>query len=399
MKQISYSLLLLLLTSIFFVYTNEPYDNTYEQRLFMSDEYEYSLEESPSAFAPHESEGNAQVYPAISEDTYFSNLLYYTPSNQEGSCGYVSLIQLMSYYDTYLDDNIIPEIYDRNGLYNSYASIESDKFKSPGVIREHNYSNNYEGFVLDTKSYNLQSELIYINNLTGNFKDWENSTKIEEYQRILDNFYGSQEFVYVNPYSLGKIYVSDPNKQNKFKKYIKDKIDEGKPVIVHISEGEFGDRHSVVAYAYDNDIIYANYGWNGEYTCVPLLNEKYTTIYYVCTLEYQNNSVKPSNNYSIGGISYNGLGRHSHDYNYQNFDEDEHYTRCDCGYCHKHFHKVSLGGGRYRTCELCGAIVDMNKVILPIENVPLNIIVSEQREQEHIDSFIYDYPKKDTFKL
>ena len=41
--------------------------------------------------------------------TYFKNLSTYFPKNSYGSCGYVTFIQCLSYYDTFLNDLIIPE--------------------------------------------------------------------------------------------------------------------------------------------------------------------------------------------------------------------------------------------------------------------------------------------------
>ena len=39
--------------------------------------------------------------------TYFYNLCTYSPKNSHGSCGYVSLIQYLSYYDCFYNDSII----------------------------------------------------------------------------------------------------------------------------------------------------------------------------------------------------------------------------------------------------------------------------------------------------
>ena len=50
----------------------------------------------------------------LNKNSYFSNLYNYSPMNSHGSCGYVSLAQYLSYYDTFYNDNIIPESYERN---------------------------------------------------------------------------------------------------------------------------------------------------------------------------------------------------------------------------------------------------------------------------------------------
>ena len=43
---------------------------------------------------------------------YFEGLQENYPLNLLGSCTYVALTMLLTYYDTYLNDNIIPEVYD-----------------------------------------------------------------------------------------------------------------------------------------------------------------------------------------------------------------------------------------------------------------------------------------------
>ena len=66
---------------------------------------------------------------------YFSNLNTNYGWNLMGSCGYVAIGMLLSYYDTYWDDNIIPEDYDQ------ICNMPSNEFdvsalSSPGIKRE-----------------------------------------------------------------------------------------------------------------------------------------------------------------------------------------------------------------------------------------------------------------------
>ena len=42
---------------------------------------------------------------------YFNNLDLNMPTNNVGNCGYVALTMLLSYYDTYWNGDIIPDIY------------------------------------------------------------------------------------------------------------------------------------------------------------------------------------------------------------------------------------------------------------------------------------------------
>lgn len=43
---------------------------------------------------------------------YFDNLTYNFGVNYKGSCGYVAMAMLLSYYDTYISDDIVDEQYD-----------------------------------------------------------------------------------------------------------------------------------------------------------------------------------------------------------------------------------------------------------------------------------------------
>ena len=66
--------------------------------------------------------------------TYFKNLRTNFGYNTKNSCGYVATAMLLSFWDTYWDDNIISENYDANSL------LTSDCFDfsadSPGVEME-----------------------------------------------------------------------------------------------------------------------------------------------------------------------------------------------------------------------------------------------------------------------
>ncbi len=65
---------------------------------------------------------------------YFDNLTYNIGVNYKGSCGYVAIAMLLSYYDTYWNDNIIPEQYDIASIGTSSDTIS--RRNSPGVLRD-----------------------------------------------------------------------------------------------------------------------------------------------------------------------------------------------------------------------------------------------------------------------
>ena len=74
-----------------------------------------SFGDEPNDFNYPSNPGNPGNYSSqLNMVNYFSNLNTFSPSNKGGSCGFVSLAQVLSYYDTFYNDSIIPEQYDKN---------------------------------------------------------------------------------------------------------------------------------------------------------------------------------------------------------------------------------------------------------------------------------------------
>ena len=240
--------------------------------------------------------------------TYFENLDTYYPQNDLGSCGFVSLIQAMSYYDTFYSDNVIPEIYDRH---NSNAlSLQEAEASSPGVLHEsfysYNYSTYYE-FCHATQSTNFQSYLTVLRNIysaTDNQNDFIPSIGAWDYINVFNYLYGSSSGIYVTEYH--------DLAQSSYEQAIKSIIDTGNPVIVHllkrdINQNEY-DHHSVVAYDYDDNNIYANFGYGAGSTRSPLIGGSYgySEIYYAASLNFSSIGHTHSNNYVANNYEYCG---------------------------------------------------------------------------------------------
>ena len=112
--------------------------------------------------------------------SYFDNLTENFGYNYKGSCGYVALGMILSYYDTYWDDSIIPEQYDVNSVGTGTNMIT--RRNSPGVMRDYIYSPDDEsdyayGYDLTAEQYlaeieskssvSLHAKLISIGNELG----------------------------------------------------------------------------------------------------------------------------------------------------------------------------------------------------------------------------------------
>lgn len=238
---------------------------------------------------------------------YFYNLTDYSPMNDLGSSGFVSLIQAMSYYDTFENDNIIPDDYD---YYYTQANTEAEvNPRSPGVLRDSYFSSGYSSYYQychNTFNYNFQSRLTVEQNIMHNSNNptyFTYNPSIYYYQDILNRLYGNVTSVIVRSYF---VRPESPD-QEKYQAIIKAEIDKGNPVIVDVSNN-IRDFHTVVAYDYDDQEIYANYGGsasnNHEVLAGP--NARYSYLYHVVILDFSNIGHRHSNNYMIDKFSYCG---------------------------------------------------------------------------------------------
>lgn len=246
--------------------------------------------------------------------TYFQNLYTYSPANDVGSCGYVSLIQAMSYYDTFYNDTIIPEIYDKHKL--DATSIDDVKSYSPGTLWQHYDSSTYDtyyNFCHSTQWTNFQSYLTVLfnyNNSTDNPSDFDPSLAGWQYGELFNYLYGYFSGIYTTEYS--------DETQNEYEQNIKSIIDSGNPAIVHIkrynqSSGTYS-YHSVVAYDYDENNIYANFGYGQGSTHSQLIGGTfgYDEIYFAVSLNFSSLMHSHSDNYVSYGDAYCGCNLNDH---------------------------------------------------------------------------------------
>lgn len=261
----------------------------------------------------------------FSKSDYFKNLYTFSPYNRAGgSCGFVSLINILTFYDTFYSDDIVPEQYDAHS--NAYLTADQANMCSPGVqpfdynpnypLIDHSYEMDYRGsysyyyYCHDSRSFDLESELTCIANFVNNsdsnsLRDdgkpvFEVSVGGWDYQKILNEFYGNRDFVNV----VSKNHLAS---QQEHINFIKNSIDEGYPVMVQVCKESVDpsapdtDHHAIVAYEYDLDNIYANFGWGEGYTHEPVIGG---------AIGY--NKIYGSYRIELPGLS----GRHTHSDNY-----------------------------------------------------------------------------------
>ena len=206
---------------------------------------------------------------------YFSNLRSNYSLNAHGTCSFVSIGMLLSYYDTYLDDNFIPNAFEQNTFIepNENGTIIPKDVESPGVVSE-DYDLitsmdevDYEDYVVDNPNASFQNFLMMYacENTDGFTFDSFNhglgmsiGVQVELLNSYLSDYVGLQNSVFS--------YTNAGYSQYQLKNLIKQHIDNGEPVIINFRPNIIGD-HSAIAYDYDGDDIYVHTGWkdaNGD---------------------------------------------------------------------------------------------------------------------------------------
>ena len=381
MRKIMMLLLVLVLnisTTIFTIHASSI-DNDFDDTCIFMTEEDFNAD-----FEQFESETPNTT--GFSMKTYFQNLYTYSPMNSQGSCGYVSFIQYLSYLDTFINDNLIPNEYERNQ--GNANSIDSALSISPGVLRQSYPKINLYDYIQNNKSTDFQMFLMDIVNSYNNNSPstYSYSIGMWNYYKILNTLFPTENMSF--SYSRASDIVNNINAKptdidviNGFDAYVKSQLDLGHPVILHIAEhnkttGKKEKYHSVVAYYYDENGIHAHFGWGVTSTDV-IISSNYQ-ITEAGVIDLSNVPVKHSNNYIINNIGYCGCGmRHYHNYenhycsicNEYTIEHDyhapytwvnltQHKATCGCGATTNQGHMVSsnafANGNRFATCLVCG---------------------------------------------
>ena len=245
---------------------------------------------------------------------YFQNLYEYSPYNEFGSCHFVALCNILTYADTFYNDNIVPEHYEARDK--GCQTLAESKENSPGVLK---YLCNDQGEKLDF----------------SNAYSYSASSMDNDYQSYVMQVYNTANGTN-SPGSFVASYLPGLNKnvcqmilpsclvptmyeipfnhtQTEYANFLRTQLDKKIPVLVNIykhdnTTGKDTDYHAVVAYDYDASGIYANFGWGESYTRINLLNNSlgYNRIRYCEAFDFNSILHSHSNNYSFGGESHCG---------------------------------------------------------------------------------------------
>ena len=297
---------------------------------------------------------------------YFSNLTYNFGYNQYGSCGYVAMAMLLTYFDTFMDDDIVPESYDVSG---TLSSLDANSCSSsPGSVRESSCPSQYapfydynviEGYDPDTGAPIYRKDFSL-------YKTWLNNNYYltSLHAKLIVDTLGTTDYTGpgVGPSTFGNVlpayfsginyssysYIRSPQgaTSDEVKAWVVDQIcNYGRPVIL----GYPG--HVTIAYDYDssNQIVYIHQGWL-NYEHVPWTGT-FSDAHTIVLSNYNHNH---SDNYIYGNNTYCEceLSSHNHRLSCQYYDDDYHEYSCYCGYSYQEYHTLLTIGHR-TICNKC----------------------------------------------
>lgn len=231
---------------------------------------------------------------------YFKSLTSNYGYNSYNSCGYIATAMLLSFWDTYWDDNIIEEKYDVNAeLMVNHSSLNDDDYlESPGVAKEPQYIydadiNSYHDYIMDYSDEYFQFLLLEMgSNLFGSDFSPDGNYYMDRswYETLLSNYLYNYRGYSTNDVEI--IVASNSNARTQAINLIK----QGIPVKLSLSNYYGG--HAVIGYDYDEQRreIYCHAGLGSELTHVTIDQIGYSSIVHMCAIKF-NNSHSHSNNF------------------------------------------------------------------------------------------------------
>lgn len=253
------------------------------------------------------------------EGVYFSNLRTNFGNNSHGSCSYVALGMLISFYDSYWNDSFIPEDYDveSTSLFTTYPSADfafpSFYAESPGILFEPSNEVNslsLDEYLIYTSSHSdiyFQSKLISLSQSYFGKEKFENTSNPfgMTFGEML-GFLNYYLYDYRN-FSTAQVVINSCNDVSSVRSYVINKIKNGIPVILRSESSSLGG-HAFIAYDYDetNDEIYVHTGWRDEnsnktLSHVPLSSTGFTKLADAISLDVMKPSSFSYNYHSTSG--------------------------------------------------------------------------------------------------
>ena len=343
-------------------------------------------------------DGGGELTYYVHDPSFMKKYFFYNANNfgynYYGSCGYVAAEILLSYYDTYWNDDIIPEKYDLPGSL-SYYNKNLPFLTSPGTCNEEillherieqEISNKeyftfgyYFDFIKEMKDSFYHLYMLYESEFYGkyskddSFREYPIKEGTKKYYYAKYNFgltvEGFLDMLDWRIYKYGKV-ITNRSEGLSARNFAISKIKQGIPVILGASNSSAS--HLVVAYDYDEktDTIIVHSGYRGV-TSTSIESLGYTDYIFSAALELSC-SHKCSDNISCSGRNYCACyldgthPAHSHHYDYQLVKDNKkyHLAYCICNKSRQDYHSVYEediivdGIHQYAKCILCGEDLD-----------------------------------------
>ena len=211
------------------------------------------------------------------QGVYFSNLRENIGNNRYGSCSYVAIGMLLSFYDSYWSDLFISETYDiePTSTFVTYPSADfsfpSFYTESPGIAFEPTEDveslslSDYLYYVASNSNIYFQCKLITLSQTYFGTQKFENeSNPFGMTFADISGFLGYYLYEYKN-FNTSQVLIDSCNDENLVRSYVINKIQNGVPVILRSQSSSLGG-HAFVAYDYDEDLdeIYVHTGWRDD---------------------------------------------------------------------------------------------------------------------------------------
>ena len=278
--------------------------------------------------------------------SYFDNLLFNFGMNYKGSCGYVGIGMLLSYYDSFLLDSIVPEQYDviSRGSSNNIITrrnspgILHDVLEDPNDPTNTNYVRNltatqYYIRMSSLSTSSLHAKLLMIGAGKGYYNMENNVLPASLY---FDNVIEITETYLKDVVNLSESDFAINYTNSNVRQFVINNIKNENPVLLGIKRGSIGG-HIVIAYDYDDasDTIYCHFGWGPHLTHVTIESQDFDSYVEAMTLDL-NFDHSHSNNYAITRSNNDEIVTTyycSRDCNLQIFNHSHFYDIHTCMYC------------------------------------------------------------------
>lgn len=272
----------------------------------------------------------------VTKEEYFTYLTENFGHNFENnihgnSCSIVALEMMLLYYDTFLNDNIVPEHYEvkSNTKYNSPGSINDQYLYYP--------ESNFQEHMEEYKDKSLFAKLVSLNNY---------ETQVDYNTRItlLNLYFNEIGFIEGTHYSISS--VRKANGHN-VKQFIINNINNGNIVLTNIYrviDKDYIVDHNLIAYEYTNNTIYMNYGYHSG-----IVNTSHEDM---SIIDSDGNEIIYHDYSNAMTINFNLPHVHSDNY-YSYANVNEHINRCPCGYSVYENHKFIVDNDFTGTCANC----------------------------------------------